>query len=385
MSAKYDNKYYESLFLGLLRGEITDEGYGELERWFDSSEANREALTELYRVHYALDVKQTLPSIDSVVALKKVDRVIRAGRRRRIRRAGIGIAASVAVIFAVGMLFTGRDDASPGFERQLPMPAPGAQVSFVMADGTAVELVGERPTLGYDESGNLTLGDRTVEQTEAAPTALNQLIVPKGRRSFLRLPDGTEVWVNSDSRISFPSAFGTTRQVYVEGEVYMEVARDEAHPFRVNTPAFSVNVLGTSFNICAYAGDRHQSVILASGSLSVHSGRDNDHLLRPDEMLTIADGEISVRKVDASDYTSWTTGVYSFKSTPLSQIGERLERYYGTPVVFASDGIGEIRCSGKLELNDAPEKVYQTVARAAAVEFVDHGDRVEFRAPVRQR
>lgn len=380
MDAKKDNGYYESLFLKLLQGGATDAECGELEEWMGESEQNREALTEIYRVYYALDAQQTLRSFDPVVELRRVNRVIAAPRRRIRRRWAVGIAASVAVIVCAGIML-GRRDAAPGYDLSYPMPAAGSQVSLVLADGTAMELEGERPALQYDRQGRITVDDRPLEVPQPLQVVTNQLIVPKGRRSFLELPDGTQVWVNSDSRIVFPAAFGPAeREVFVEGEVYMDVARDESRPFTVKTAGFSVNVLGTAFNICAYPDDGSQSVILARGSVKVTSGSRKGHVLVPNEMLTYADGEISVRKVDANDYTSWVTGVYSFRSAQLKDIGERLARYYGTPVVFSTPAIGAIRCSGKLELNDAPERVYETLAQAAGVEYADHGSYVEFRA-----
>ena len=98
----------------------------------------------------------------------------------------------------------------------------------------------------------------------------NTLVVPRGKRSSLQLPDGSKVWVNAGSVLRFPSTFASEkRMIQVQGEIYIEVVRDESKPFYVQTPKFTVNVLGTSFNVSAYSDEELQSVVLVKGQVAV--------------------------------------------------------------------------------------------------------------------
>lgn len=381
MNPRSTENYYESLFLRLLAGEISAEEYEELDAWFAESEEHRKTLTDLYRVRYAVDTVQTMQGIDSLGALHSVNRVLRTRRNRRIRRLVAGAAACAAVIAVAGVLIMRGPEGVPAVAGSETLSAIGNEVMLVLSGSEVVALEGDAPEVKYAGDGRLTSGSQVIDHAPQ-PQAVthHQLIVPKGKRSVMALPDGTRVWINADSRLVFPSSFtGELREVTVEGEVYFDVAADPSKPFVVRTENFDVTVLGTAFNICAYAEDVSQSVMLARGSVSVSHGLSKTELI-PNQMLIMMEDAVALKTVDPEDHASWTTGVYRFRSEPLKEIGERLSRYYGKPVVIQNADVASVRCSGKLELNDAPEKVYESLARAAGVEYVDHGEYVEFRA-----
>lgn len=102
----------------------------------------------------------------------------------------------------------------------------------------------------------------------------NQIIVPKGKRSQIVLADNSKIWINSGSKVIYPRAFeGKYREIYVEGEVYLNVTHDTSKPFIVNTSGFEVRVLGTSFNISAYKNQEKAAVVLVEGSVNVKTNK----------------------------------------------------------------------------------------------------------------
>ena len=207
----------------------------------------------------------------------------------------------------------------------------------------------------------------------------HQLIVPYGKRSALTLADGSLAWINSGSRLVFPAAFNDDyREVYVEGEAYFEVLHDNQHPFIVRTKNYSVKVLGTKFNVSAYSQDNEQSVVLVGGKVEVKTEKGQKYELAPDEMLICNDMQAFVRLVDASIYTSWTQGIYIFKSEPLHAIAKRLSRYYGKEIV-CEENVKNILCSGKLELKETLSDILDNLAQAVSITWEEQSNHIELK------
>lgn len=181
---------------------------------------------------------------------------------------------------------------------------------------------------------------------------INRLIVPKGKRSSLLMADGTKLWINSGSEVEFPTMFASNnRQINLSGEAYLEVAKDRTRPFTVNGDNFSVEVLGTKFNISAYRGDVSKQVVLLEGSVKVNSGNKRSLTLSPNQMATITQNNITASEVDAYDYISWKDGILSLSSYPLNQVLHYLERYYDVEIK-SSPETDMLKCNGKLILTD---------------------------------
>ena len=202
------------------------------------------------------------------------------------------------------------------------------------------------------------------------------MIVPAGKRSSLELADGTKIWVNSSSTVIYPNLFtGDKREIYVEGEAYLEVAPDTERPFYVKTEQINVKVLGTRFNVCAYQEDSRQQVVLVSGKVEVETSDKQREELRPNELFDYDKQELkaSITEVEATDYISWKDGYYQFNKQQLSLLFKRLSRYYATPIVWDEE-VGSLTCSGKLDLTERLDDVLKNLKTAAPIEVAhDHG------------
>ena len=147
----------------------------------------------------------------------------------------------------------------------------------------------------------------------------NTLIVPKGGEYSLELPDGTVVWVNSESSLRFPEKFTSNRrEVFLEGEAYFEVKKDANRPFYVHTEVGKVRVLGTAFNVCAYSNDRFWQTTLVEGSVMINQ-EEKEVLLKPNEQyqIDVRTGKAGLREVLPELYTSCEMGNSILKHTRL--------------------------------------------------------------------
>jgi ferric-dicitrate binding protein FerR (iron transport regulator) len=170
------------------------------------------------------------------------------------------------------------------------------------------------------------------DRTGAAPV-YHTLVIPKGGQYQLILPDGTGVWLNAGSSIRFPTAFnGALRRVEVTGEVYFEVARQVERPFRVTVGGMEVDVLGTAFNVSAYAGEK-VSTTLIGGSVALRQ-RGYKVQLRPGEMGYFDGVLLQRERADTLSVMAWRRGVFRFRKAPMLQVAGELERWYNISFEF---------------------------------------------------
>lgn len=201
------------------------------------------------------------------------------------------------------------------------------------------------------------------------------LSVPNGRRSSLILSDGTKVWINSGTVLQFPETFEKEKRVlYVNGEIYIEVAKHPQWPFYVKTNQMEVQVLGTSFGITAYDDEIFQTVVLKEGSVFVKNNQGNGQTIQPNQCLMVEKEEMTVKDVDVYDYISWIDGVLQFHEKSLQKVLNSLSRYYRVRFDCPME-IGQIKCSGNLVLFDDIDQVLQTLQRTLSISF-SHRDEV---------
>lgn len=231
-------------------------------------------------------------------------------------------------------------------------PVPSTDQIQLIAEGVVMNVDGSEAEIEYEKSGKMIINREAVAlETENTPQKY-QLRVPYGKRAFLKMPDGTSLWVNSGSMVSYPSVFAEDkREIFVEGEIYAEVFHDADRPFIVKTDSLEVRVLGTAFDVSAYKEEKQTYVILVNGAVNVQPKNGTATLLQPNQMYTYTEQVGSVKNVNVDSYVSWRTGVYIFKNESIENVLRRLARYYNVTIRFASSP-SNITCSGKLALKE---------------------------------
>ena len=195
------------------------------------------------------------------------------------------------------------------------------------------------------------------------PIAYQKLNVPEGQRAQITLPDGTSVWVNSGSTITYPSTFGDERTVLLHGEAYFDVAKDESHPFIVQAGNRQVKALGTEFNVRCYTPTT-LDVSLYEGSVRVYqpSKEAQGTILTPHQQLIIAGNQQKILAVDQDDIL-WRDGIISFKSASMQEVAERLHQYYHVDIIIKNDDIAKQEYTGKFRLHDGVTSILQLISK----------------------
>lgn len=174
---------------------------------------------------------------------------------------------------------------------------------------------------------------------------------PLGSKTKLYLPDGTLVWLNAGSRMTYSQGFGVdNRKVELEGEGYFEVKRNEKIPFFVKTKDLQLQVLGTKFNFRDYPEDHEVGVSLLEGKVGLNNllREEKEAVLSPDEraVLNKANGLLTVESVTASNASQWTDGYLFFDEELLPDIAKELERSYNVKIHIANDSLKTFRFYG---------------------------------------
>ena len=240
----------------------------------------------------------------------------------------------------------------------------GKEVSLVMSDGEQIDINNKESRIQYNRLGTSILVDDTIRLEQNNNTnGFNQMIVPYGKRSYLLLSDGTQVWINSGSRLVYAPQFtGDTREVFLEGEAYFEVAKDASKPFYVRTDAFTINVLGTKFNVKAYKDDMEYTTVLVEGKVSMKVQDQffsKDVILAPNQKLTLMKGQDDFQRSNVDEtgfYTNWIYGYLEFKNAHLNDVLKSIQRYYNIDIELNTGNQSSI-VSGKLDLKSEPDRV----------------------------
>ncbi|MGP1477101.1 MAG: FecR family protein [Phocaeicola sp.] len=243
-------------------------------------------------------------------------------------------------------------------------------VQLVLGKDKKISIQEKESRVEYTSDGEVTVNSQMVDNMKGQESSqsLNQLIVPYGKRSSITFSDGTQIWVNSGSKVIYPTDFNTKkREIFVEGEVYLSVAHNPSVPFIVKTRLLDVLVHGTTFNVSAYDNDDDLQVTLVEGKVEV-SAKGISTELKPNQQfaLNIMKGNGHVRNVDVANYVAWKNGYYIFEKEPLTQVFKRLSRYYNVQIE-CDENVGGLTCSGKLDLKNQIDEVLGYLRRAAPI------------------
>ena len=252
-------------------------------------------------------------------------------------------------------------------------------MELVLSENKKIAISDKESQVEYGQEGNIQVNSQKVanvtKEKDGAKT-LNQLIVPYGKRSSITFSDGTKIWVNSGSKVVYPVAFEKgKREIFVEGEVYLDVTHDEKWPFIVKTQQMDVRVLGTSFNVSAYNDEPHVQVTLVEGKVEVNTANHHSGILSPSQQFSYDTqaGKASVRTVDVNSFIAWKNGYYQFRKQPLKIVFQRLSRYYGIRMEW-DEAAGELICSGKLDFKDNLNEVLGNLENAAPIQVAYDGE-----------
>jgi hypothetical protein len=287
--------------------------------------------------------------------------------------------AAVAITFAViGGLAVYLNSGKESIYQQLAgqmvqIPSAGQGPLLITSTGENVDLKKSNSSVDYTRNGTIVLNnDSVIQAANDVPNVMNQLVIPYGNQSKLILSDNTVVWLNAGSRLVYPTFFnGKTREVLLFGEAFFEVSKNTEKPFIVKTSDIEIKVLGTQFNVSAYAEDKVIQTVLKEGSVEICQNNatifDGKIVLKPNQMASFSknSNETKLYDVDANYYTLWTKGLLSFDDIDFNRILKKVERFYNISVNFSEPVLGTIRISGKLDLKQNRDEVLEYLEKVS--------------------
>lgn len=227
------------------------------------------------------------------------------------------------------------------------------------------------------------------DMADEDPSAVEQVawiekVVPAGQKSTLKLSDGTVIKLNAETKIRMPEKFADIREVYLEGEAFFDVARDTLRPFIIYSKNTMTKVLGTSFNIKAYAQDSIVSVAVLTGKVSVRIKDDRqkerleETVLLPNDLgVVLGSGDgILTSKFDAEKLLAWKDGVLILDNDSFDKALEKLERWYGVRFIKKNEGKVKEYYSGSFK-NESLKNVLEALKVTGGFSYKIQGDFVE--------
>ena len=344
--------YIARLIARYLSDEIEEEEQAELTRWRNESSENERLFQEICKEE---NIKQNMQKRQTFHVADGWEGVQRKIQRHRFRHLILNICKYAAIfIFPVAIATVAiykSGNAPQPLSQVAEQIVPGSKKAVLILDnGEAIDLKSTSGVELKEKDGTVIQVDSTALNYQQAPArtseklAYNKVNVPRGGEYQLTLSDGSKVQLNSMSSIRFPVQFAQAcRLVELEGEAYFEVSKT-GQPFIVQTKGMKIEVLGTTFNISAYANEEYQTT-LVSGSVKVQTENGSNRILKPSEQACITSGsnQINVRNVDTAFYTSWIHGKINFKDQRLDDIMKTLARWYDMDVVYENEATKELR------------------------------------------
>lgn len=260
----------------------------------------------------------------------------------------ITVAAAILIVIGTGLWFyTIRKPDTPLQNLAQTDIAPGKNTAtLTFSSGKQIQLSDAKKGVSINAS-RLKYNDGTTVGSFAGLATADKHIAdegpitastPKGGTYQVILSDGTHVWLNADSKLTFPSAFtGSNRTVSLTGEAYFEVAKNKAKPFVVNCGESKIEVLGTHFNIMAYKDEKASLVTLLEGAVKVNSGTAKT-LLKPGQQAEISRKDPSSitlnNEVETEQVVAWKNGYFMFSNEPVESIMRKISRWYNVDIVY---------------------------------------------------
>lgn len=344
-----EKQHIESLIIRYLQEEIDPGELKALEAWLSRSAGNRAFFFQLKNLYDTR--RRPAPATEAekeAIWQRMRRRMERESCREERPLAGIGRKPSLRRILLLG---SGRLYRATLFLKYVAV----AVLLFSLGWGLR----------GYKRQPAMPL------TAKSGLSAFHQIRVEKGSRAnTLVLADGSKVVLNAGTTFKYPAGFAQAcdREVYLDGEAYFEIARDTSRPFRVRLKGQTITVLGTRFNVEAYAGQACNVTTLLSGSISLETFDDEGKalgraLLQPNERACsdTRTGTIKLEKVDPTLSNAWIHGEYKFKDEPLASIIRKLEKAYDVTIFLDDETLKKIRYTGTFSYDQAIGEVLRII------------------------
>ncbi|MBX3253742.1 MAG: FecR family protein [Chitinophagaceae bacterium] len=362
----YIERQIAQLILKYFSEELNTLEEAELESWLAASPRNRRFFDGLSEEDdfIRLLAQEELDRENKIEQkiLQKIQEKIRTSEKddedgfipakiSRISRSIWIAAASVIIVLGIGIYFWSRADAAkqdgkPTLVKTTNDVLPGSDRAILtLSNGQEIELNTKGGEVIMDGELPIANNDGELKYSGSGKTVYNTMTTPNGGQYKITLSDGSKVWLNAASSVTYPTHFeGMAREVSITGEAYFEVAHDKTKPFIVQTPGGSrVEVLGTHFNVNAYGDEAYQTTTLVEGKVRVAKLSGTVHL-KPGFQAKVANvqgtdssEDITVTEADVEEATGWKNNLFVFNKADIPFIMRQLSRWYDLDVTYKGE------------------------------------------------
>lgn len=380
-----NSKTISRLLLKYLQGTLTpEEGY-ELEKWKLQSAENRQFLERLSEEAMpGIDADGKMPATLEEKIFGKIRDQVPELHGNVIRMKGnwwryAATAAVILILFGYSIMTMMQKERPKQAVAKIEQPvvedvaAPdGNYASITLAGGEKIDISeSSRGTLASQgkvqviKSADGLIIYKVATGKVKGKMQFNTLANPKGSKVIgMVLEDGTKVWLNAGSSLTYPVAFiGKERKVSITGEAYFEVAKKKSMPFRIMKGEMMVEVLGTHFNVNAYGDEPHMKVTLLEGAVKVSSGNVSG-ILKPGQQAKVKDNDINVQShVNVDQVMAWKNGYFSFEKAGITEVMRQIARWYNIEVAYEGE-IPDERFGGELRRNSKLSSVLKVLEKS---------------------
>lgn len=373
------NKNIENRLVKYLMNAANIEDLEVLTNWL-KNEQSKQLFKDYIRTNYAMDFNTSEfgtknAKKEYLLKIRRDQKRVHAFKTYKVLK----YAAAVVMVFGLGFFFQKSSFSTPIDSVPVIVNntiAPGTnKATLTLEDGSQITL--EKGESIQTQSANSN-GDEIIYkagQSNNKEIAYNFLTIPRGGQFFLKLSDGTQVWLNSESQLKYPVSFrdGETRVVeLVYGEAYFDVSSSNEHKgakFKVLNQAQEIEVLGTEFNVKAYKDETNIFTTLIEGKVSISTETTNQ-ILKPKQQASfnISSKTMAIATVDVYSHTSWKEGVFSFRRTSLEQIMKVLSRWYDMDVEFMNPELKKEGFNGVLGKDQNIEDILKIIQSYGIIE-----------------
>jgi ferric-dicitrate binding protein FerR (iron transport regulator) len=369
----------DSLSEHLINGEISEEGIPAEELLFAEN------------IRKALGTPKTPfnPDQKELIGKSITDQINRSKKNKAIIR--FSSAATILLLIGVSVLFQLQNRSGiVQFASSLPAKPQSDFTQLMLPGEKVVQIETQESNIEYSATGEQINIDtqKQIEQTvESGNTAYNTVIVPYGKRTRITLSDNSTIWLNSGSKLVYPVCFDEDkREVFLEGEAIFEVSPDQSHPFHVISHNLEIKVLGTVFDLSAYADDSIINTVLEHGSVElIYKGTS---MFGPTKekmvpgMLAMYDPDsksLVQKNVNTMDYTSWKDGYLNLDQKSLGSIVKKLSRYYNVSIEIEGQDLADETFTGHLDLRNTALQVLELIAETMDIELKQADHQIKIR------
>ena len=382
------NKYINwDLLVRHMSGELSKEEEIVFKNWIKVDEKHRkyyERMVEEWN-------RETLYERDLPRILSNFDLLLETQRKKRklvIRKRVISWSVAAALIIGFGtLLLLSRQQSEMLTVASSVVITPGESKAYlVMYDGTNIQL--DKTT----DSSNLIVGSTKIRNNKGTVTFIdndklsqqmeyNTLVIPRNGEYHIVLNDGTEVWLNAESKLKFPTDFkGDERRVFLSGEAYFKVSYDNSHPFIVETDLGNIKVYGTEFNVRRYTDEQTVRTTLVNGSVGFQSKESvTENYVKIDSgyQISYERGEdVVVKKVKVANEIAWHKQLFCFERCTLEEIMKDVARWYDVKVTFDNENLKGLSFTCTLDRYDEIEKLLRFFEEVYNIEFKIEGKHI---------